>query len=167
MDLSVFFQTTATLAPVLLAGTALAYRNKRPPRTRWGLLAFAVFLIIPPVVVLYYSLCVLAGFASAETWRLPVLLLLMAQLLTGLGGTADLVLLDKGDRALVKQALKDAREQHRADRAEGRDLRRAHGRQPHSQPHKPAPTAPHETARTSPSAPQNRTTTGESEPDVT
>jgi hypothetical protein len=135
VDLSPFYETTATLSPILLAGTALAYSARTPPRTVLGNLAFGSFVLVPPLIATWYSLQVLAGFASAETWRLPVLVLLGLQLLTGLSGTGGFVRTDKEDAALIRQRRRERRERQREER------RKRH--QPHSQPHKPAPTGPH------------------------
>jgi hypothetical protein len=156
MDLSGYFQTTATLSPVLLGGTVLALRHRPPPRTRVGSAAFGILVLIPPLVVTLYSLTVLAGFSSAETWRAPVLGLLMVQLITGMAGLGEFVVADKDQRALIAQVRKERREQRRSER-----------RQPHSQPHKPERTGPN--ATTPPERPDGPTCTKPDldEPDAT
>jgi hypothetical protein len=142
VDLSPFYETTATLSPVLLGGTALAYRHRRPPRTWLGSSAFGIFVLIPPLVVTLYSLSVLAGYSSAETWRAPVLGLLFLQLITGMAGLGEFVVADKDQRALIARVGKERREQRRLERR---------------QPHKPQRTGPDQTRQPEPPDAPDRT----------
>jgi hypothetical protein len=156
VDLSPFYETTATLSPVLLGGTAFAYRHRPPPRTRLGSAAFGILVLIPPLVVTLYSLSVLAGFSSAETWRAPVLGLLFLQLITGMAGLGEFVVADKEQRALIARVRKARREQCRLER-----------RQPHSQPHKPERTGSDETTQPEPADAPDRTKPDLNEPEAT
>jgi hypothetical protein len=158
MDLAVYYQTAATISPILLGGTASAFSGRRPDRTYLGRTAFSVLLVVPPFVVTLFSLGVLAGLNSAETWRLPVYLLLGLQLLLGLGGVGNFVFTTKEQREQLARGDRWWRKEKR---------RRRRAQQPHSQPHKPEPTGPDETARPAPPAPQNRTSPAETEPNVT
>ena len=67
-----------------------------------------LLLVCPPIIVTWYSLRVLAGFSSAETWRMPILVLLYVQLLTGIIGIGGYVYVGEVD-ALRKLLLRKHR----------------------------------------------------------
>lgn len=159
MDLGPFYETTATLSPLLLAGTAAAYSLRRPPRTPVGSAAFAVFVLLPPLLVIWFSLMVLAGVHAADVMRVPVLVLLGLQLLSGVTGTAGFVRVDKEDAALVRQARREHRERLREQRRQRR--------RPHRQPHKPDRTPPDEAAQTTAPDGPPRTEPDQTEPGAT
>jgi hypothetical protein len=155
-DLGPFYETTATLSPILLAGTALAFSVRGAPTTRVGQLAVGLFVLGPPTVVTWASVHVLAGYSSPEEWRGPVLILLAVQMFTGLAGTAGFALPGKEDRAVLADLRRERREERRSRR-----------RQPHSQPHKPEQTGPDETAQPSPPDAPDRTIPAHPEPEAT
>ena len=147
MDLPTFYETAATVTLVLAAGTALAHRYKPIPRSRRGHAFYGLSLVLPPVTVVYLALAALAGLVDAQLYRLPVFLLVMFQLISGVAGTADMVRVKDEDREMVRAALRVSEERHRREKAERRKHRRSWWR-PHSQPHKPQRTAPDEAAQT-------------------
>jgi hypothetical protein len=114
---------------------------------------------VPPLLVTWFSLQVLSGFASPETWRVPVLVLLGVQLLAGLGGTGGFVVGDSEQAALIRRSRRGHREERRAQRRQRR--------QPHNQPHKPDVTRPNEAQQNGPGDAQDRTEPDQTEPGAT
>jgi hypothetical protein len=152
VDLSGYFQTTATLAPVLLVGVGLLNPYVTPVRT-WRQLGGRVLRrVVPPFLVVVLSLSALAWSWPdyALSWlKWIVFYLLALQMASGLMGTAGA---------------------HPGDIPTPRWLERLLDRrnpQPHSQPHKPEPTGPDRTTQPDPPSGRNRTIPGHSEPDQT
>jgi hypothetical protein len=128
MDLPVFFQTAATISPILLGGTVLAFRRWPRPRRQWRERLRILFLFLPPLVVTLWSVRVLAGESQPETWRLPVLWLLQVQMLTGLAGLAGLGFATRSQKRSLAAAWR------LRDKERRRERRLA---QPNNQPHRP------------------------------
>ncbi len=116
MDLPVFFQTAATVSPILLGGTVLALSRLPRPRTLWRERLRTLFVLVPPLVVTMWSLSVLAGESSPETWRAPVFWLLELQVVTGLGGLAGLGLASGAQRQARNEGWRRIYKERRRER---------------------------------------------------
>lgn len=95
VDPAEFYSTTATLAPVLLLGLALAPPFNGPPKSRPRLLGRLLYMVGPPVVVMFSSLWMLSGIFP-ESWSGGVKLLVL--ILLGLhigGGVVGMTVSDK------------------------------------------------------------------------
>jgi hypothetical protein len=158
MDLPVFYQTAATVSPLLLGGTVLAFSTWPRPRVAWKARLRAALLFLPPLVVTLWSLRVLAGEASPETWRLPVLYLLTIQVLTGIVGLADLGFATKEQKRLIQGWFRLQAKERRRERRQS---------QPHNQPHKPERTGRDETTQPERSEAPDRTGPDPNQPEQT
>jgi hypothetical protein len=111
-------------------------------------LRLAAVTIGPALLVTALSVGALGGIWPPGALRLPVFLLLLGQMLTGIAGTAGFVSVDEKDREVIQEARRENREERRA--------KRRRRRQPHSQPHKPTATTGNEPdPKTGPTAPDS------------
>lgn len=158
MDLPVFYQTAATISPILLGGTVLAFSRWPRPRRQWRERVRILFLVLPPLFVTLWSVRVLAGESQPETWRLPVLWLLQLQMLTGLAGLAGLGFATRSQHRSLTTAWRLKDKERRRERRLARS---------HNQPHEPDRTGPGGPAQSAACTTQPRTRPDETDPGAT